>query len=322
MRRPLTLLVASLMLVTTAACGGGGSSDTKAQADVDMGQPIKGVGVSGSFGTAPKVTLDSAVSVDKAETQVITVGDGTPLKLGSDALLHFYIANGKTGKKAASSFDQGKPVKVTLDEKKFFPSLVTSLTGKPTGSRVAFADTVGDLYGAAGAKQTGLKTTDSLVWVVDIMSTTPAKVLDGPKGATVDAPAGLPTIVEKKGAITSLGFDKAPKTPSGKLQVIPLVKGTGAAIDGPRIVTMNYIGQVYGRSKPFNNSYVAEPATFDVGMGSLIPGWDKALEGQRVGSRLMLIIPPADGYGASGNPSIQVTGKSTLVFVLDILGVG
>jgi len=64
------------------------------------------------------------------------------------------------------------------------------------------------------------------------------------------------------------------------------------------------------------------PATFDVGIGGLIKGWDTALQGQRVGSRVMLIIPPKDGYGPAGNPSIKVTGTSTLAFVIDILGVG
>ncbi len=101
------------------------------------------------------------------------------------------------------------------------------------------------------------------------------------------------------------------------------MKGTGEPIRGQRIVQMNFVGQVYGGKKPFSNSYTgAQPASFVVGGGQLIPGWDSALKGQRVGSRLMLIVPPAQGYGKAGNPQIHVTGKSTLVFVMDILGVG
>ena len=41
-----------------------------------------------------------------------------------------------------------------------------------------------------------------------------------------------------------------------------------------------------------------------------------------MGSRFMLVVPPAEGYGKKGNPQIGVTGKSTLVFVIDVLGVG
>jgi peptidylprolyl isomerase len=37
--------------------------------------------------------------------------------------------------------------------------------------------------------------------------------------------------------------------------------------------------------------------------------------GQTVGSRVLLAFPPADGYGAAGQPS---AGIDTLVFVVDI----
>jgi FKBP-type peptidyl-prolyl cis-trans isomerase len=320
-RRLLALLLASVMLLATAACGGDSGGD-KDQPKVDMGEKIKGLSVSGKFGVSPTVKVDPEVKVDKAQTQVITKGDGDPVKVGGKALLHLYIAKGKDGSKAVATYDEGKPLSATMDDKQFFPALIKALKGKPSGTRLAFADTVKDLYGASGASQIGLKTTDSLVFVVDIVSVTPSDVLKGPKGDKVDAPADLPTLEETDGKITSLGFTKAPKKPSSKLQVIPLVKGKGEKIDGAKIVTMDYLGQVYGSAKPFNNTYPDSPTSFDVGIGGLIPGWDKALEGQRVGSRVMLIVPPADGYGKSGNPDIKVTGTSTLVFLIDILGVG
>jgi len=37
-----------------------------------------------------------------------------------------------------------------------------------------------------------------------------------------------------------------------------------------------------------------------------------------VGSRILLVLPPADGYGAQGNPP-KIAGDDTLVFVVDIL---
>jgi len=56
-----------------------------------------------------------------------------------------------------------------------------------------------------------------------------------------------------------------------------------------------------------------------------VPGWDKGLVGQTVGSRILLVVPPADGYGAKGSPPIGGEGsppigaKDTMVFVVDIL---
>ena len=52
----------------------------------------------------------------------------------------------------------------------------------------------------------------------------------------------------------------------------------------------------------------------------LIPGWDKGLVGQHIGSRVLLVIPPADGYGKTGNPQAGIKGTDTLVFVVDVLG--
>jgi peptidylprolyl isomerase len=310
------MLSAALLLATTAC--GGGSEHKKDDAD-----SISGLHVSGQVGTAPNVRFDKPVKVTKMHTDVITRGDGNKVQMGGKALLNMYIANGKTGKKAISTYDQGQPLSATMDESQFFPPMVKVLNGTPTGSRVAFADTVKDLYGASGASQLGLKATDSLVFVVDVMSVDPTKVLDGPSGTAVTPPKDLPRIVSKGDSIQRVDFSKAPKNPGKKLRVVPLVKGKGEAIQGTKLVKMNFVGQVYGSKKPFNDSYTeGQPATFTVGGHQLIPGWDKALQGVRVGSRLMLIVPPKYGYGARGNPQIHVTGKSTLVFVMDVLGVG
>lgn len=316
MRRLLALLTVFL-LFGTAACGASNADPKRA-----TGDSIAGLSVTGSFGSAPTVKVDPAVKVKEAKSRVLSKGSGDPVKLGGKALLNVYIANGKNGKKAVSTYDSGKPLSASIDEKQFFPAVVKALRGTPSGSRLAFADTVKDLYGADGAAQIGLKASDTLVFVIDVMSVSPTKLLEGPTGDKVDPPSDIPTIQAKGDAISKLTFEKAPKKPSGKLRVIQLVKGKGEPITGAQIVSMNYLGQVYGRPKPFNNSYSAEPTTFDVGIGQLIPGWDKALQGQRVGSRLMLIVPPAQGYGKAGNPDIKVTGKSTLVFVMDILAVG
>jgi peptidylprolyl isomerase len=51
----------------------------------------------------------------------------------------------------------------------------------------------------------------------------------------------------------------------------------------------------------------------------VIPGWDKGLVGQTAGSRVMLSIPPAEGYGKSGASQAGIKGTDTLVFVVDIL---
>lgn len=52
----------------------------------------------------------------------------------------------------------------------------------------------------------------------------------------------------------------------------------------------------------------------------MIKGWDQALVGKNVGSRVVLAIPPALGYGEEGNKQAGIKGTDTLYFVVDILG--
>ena len=44
-----------------------------------------------------------------------------------------------------------------------------------------------------------------------------------------------------------------------------------------------------------------------------------ALVGQKVGSRVLVVVPPAEGYGKDGNQQAGIKGTDTLVFVVDIL---
>ena len=72
----------------------------------------------------------------------------------------------------------------------------------------------------------------------------------------------------------------------------------------------------------FDNSYDrGQPLSFPIGVGMVISGWDQGLVGQRVGSRVLLSIPPEFGYGSRGVPQAGIGGEDTLVFVVDIIDV-
>ncbi len=83
------------------------------------------------------------------------------------------------------------------------------------------------------------------------------------------------------------------------------------------------VGSIWRTSKVFYSTWPtatapSAPFAFQLG-GQVIPGWNKGLVGVPVGSRVMLIIPPADGYGKTGNAQAGIKGTDTLVFVIDIL---
>ena len=161
---------------------------------------------------------------------------------------------------------------------------------------------------------------DTVLFVIDVLSVEPKDVLDAPKGKQVDAPADAPKVVESGDKVTGIDFSAAPKKAPTKLQVIPLVEGDGPAAKAGRLVTFNYYGAVWGSKKPFDSSFSrCAPVPFGVGVKGLIPAWDKVIPGLKQGSRVLIIAPPGDAYGAQAQSGIPA--NSTLTFVVDVLGV-
>ncbi|MGC9537974.1 FKBP-type peptidyl-prolyl cis-trans isomerase [Streptomyces sp. UG1] len=106
--------------------------------------------------------------------------------------------------------------------------------------------------------------------------------------------------------------------PPKELKVEVIKEGDGAKLKKGDAAEVNYLGQEYDESKPFDNSFDrGQPFSLTLGAGGVIKGWDNGLQGQKVGSRVELVIPPDQGYGAQGQGDIK--GNATLVFVVDIV---
>ncbi|WP_320068184.1 FKBP-type peptidyl-prolyl cis-trans isomerase [Micromonospora sp. RTGN7] len=142
--------------------------------------------------------------------------------------------------------------------------------------------------------------------------------------AEATAPAGEPTAAPAPqlpaGADPALGTK--PKVEPGKgdlkkLAVTTLIKGKGAAVKSGQQITTNYVGVFYKDGKEFDASWnEGKPATFPIGVGQVIKGWDQGLVGVTVGSRVQLDIPGELAYGndaAGGRPA------GPLRFVVDVL---
>jgi peptidylprolyl isomerase len=319
-RRLLALVLASLLLLVTAACGGDSSSKDDPDTKTGGGDSIPGLTVTGTFGEEPVVKVASAVSADKPETQVVIAGDGAAVAANKKAMFNIYLAQGSDGKKLFSSTDQGTPTQAAMQENQFFKVIIDALVGKARGSRVAVAATVQDVWGKQGVPQLKLKLTDTVLFVIDVLSVEPTKVLDAPEGTTRTAPATAPVVQESGGKVTGIDFSKAPRKPPTKLQVIPLVEGDGPKAEKGRLVTFNYYGAVWRSKKAFDSSFNrGAPVPFGVGVGGLIPAWDKVIPGLKQGSRVLIIAPPGDAYGSRAQQGIPA--NSTLTFVVDVLGV-
>ena len=105
-----------------------------------------------------------------------------------------------------------------------------------------------------------------------------------------------------------------------KLSSKVLTKGDGPEVKKGELLVADYLGQTWRDNKVFDNSYDrGQPAGFPIGVGQVIKGWDDTLVGVKAGSRVELVIPPAEGYGTQGNSQAGIKGDDVLVFVVDVI---
>jgi peptidylprolyl isomerase len=318
LRRLSTALLPLLLVTALSSCGDdeaspSGASSTKAGGSAES---LDAVSIEGDPGTKPKVTWKSEMTAEDLETETLVEGDGAEVEQGDQVSTHIWIGNGFTQEKAYSSYDQGSPEIVTVDES-LSPIFADAMDGATLGSRVAVTAPADQAFGETGNPQLGIGNKDSVLVIIDLISI--HEVLDGPDGESKKAPSWAPGLVEKGDAITSLDFAGTPE-PNGELRSATLIRGEGAVVKKGQTIDVNYLGQVYDGKKPFDESYSREPASFAIGAGAVIPGWDKVLVGVKVGSRVIMAIPPEEGYGEEGNSDAGIKGTDTLYFVVDVLG--
>jgi len=96
-----------------------------------------------------------------------------------------------------------------------------------------------------------------------------------------------------------------------------LKAGTGAEVTSDSVVTFCYHG-VNGRDgSTFDDSY-EKGAPIEFGATELVPGFTKALVGQRVGATVAVAVTPQDGY-PQGTPDGSIKPGDSIVFALTIL---
>ncbi len=110
--------------------------------------------------------------------------------------------------------------------------------------------------------------------------------------------------------------------PPSDLEVTELTEGEGAQATAGSTVSVHYVGVAHSTGEEFDASYNrGAPLDFRLGAGQVISGWDRGVEGMRVGGRRRLVIPPHLAYGDRGAGGVISPGE-TLIFVVDLVGVG
>jgi len=300
----------SLALIPLVFLAGCGSSKAPAKAN-----PLDIVKIGGTTKAPTLVFSPKPLSVKATTTKVLVAGKGATLTKANAIMFNYVLVNGKDGKQVESSY-AAQPAGMDLSSASLLPGLSKGLTGQKVGSRLLLAIPPADAFGAQGNTQAGFGPTDTVVFLIDLVSaSTP---LATAKGVVVPPKAGLPTakVDGAKAAVITVPKTTAPT----KLVVQPLLKGAGPVVKTGQNIKVNYTGVLWKNGKKFDAS-ADHGSSFDtqIGAGQVIVGWDKGLVGQTVGSRILLVVPPADGYGSKGTTGIGP--KDTLVFVVDILAI-
>ncbi len=107
--------------------------------------------------------------------------------------------------------------------------------------------------------------------------------------------------------------------PPGELEITDITDGTGEEATAGHTAVVHYVGVAFSTGEEFDASWNrGEPFSFRLGAGNVIAGWDRGVQGMKVGGRRKLVIPPDLGYGDRGAGGAIAPGE-TLIFVVDLL---
>ncbi|WP_029151024.1 FKBP-type peptidyl-prolyl cis-trans isomerase [Microbacterium indicum] len=315
-RRSLAILsTAAIAVLALAGCSSSDSSDADATATpsasaaadlcdaaADSGDAIDGVEVSGDFGSPAEVTFDAPLDVTDIQRKVITEGEGDPLTAGEyiDYAAVVYDADsgeqlGSEGYEEASSL----PAPVAADN-----IFGMSLGCATPGTRVAF--TVPSQTSSSDGT-----TTPNLVYVMDFLDTARTAAW----GEEQEPQDGFPTVELADDGTPSVTIPDGFETPD-TTELEQLKQGDGITVEDGDTVFVQYLGVQTSDGTEFDSSWSrGTPTSFAT--SGVIEGFTKALVGQKVGSQVLAVIPPSEGYGDSDSSDLQ---DETLVFVVDILG--
>lgn len=314
----MRLSVISVLAVTALALSGCGESDSpeaapSSAAATEVADPqttsLDGITVDGEVGEKPEVTFAAPIAMEDSESEVLVEGDGDPVKEGQQVSANMTLVNA-SGEMVESSYDNGQPAGFPMDTEQINESLFNAVDGVTVGSRV--------LLTLNGPPATG-EPTQTLVYVIDVVDVEEVtQPLTRAEGKAVDPPEGLPAVTLDDNGAPSI------EKPSGEaptdLVVEPLIEGEGEEVKEGQTVSVHYSGWLWDNGEQFDSSWeTGQPfSVTDVGNGPVIPGWNEALVGQKVGSQILVVIPPDLGYGEAGQPP-SIPANSTLVFVIDVL---
>ncbi|WP_037914387.1 FKBP-type peptidyl-prolyl cis-trans isomerase [Actinacidiphila yeochonensis] len=339
MRRRSALLAVPALLLTAAGCGSdnkdkggsatasptgstptspGASGTTATPSTQIVSGPVPEITAGKGFGQKPTVAKGTVAPSPQLAVKTVVQGSG-PTVAGGDYVTVNYLGQiWNTAKVFDTSFGRG-PYTTVIGQGQVIPGWDEGLLGRKTGSRLELAIPPSLGYGDSGNAQAGISGTDTLVFVIDVLDR-----FNGTSSATgkpvPQKNPDLPKVgTNTDGKQPSVTIPKGAKEPT-KLVAEYILEGSGPAVTSSSTVLAQYQGLVWTTGKSFDSSY-SHGQLAPLQLSQLIPGWQQGLVGKKAGSRVLLVTPPALGYGKTPPSGSGIPADATLVFTLDILAV-
>jgi len=254
------------------------------------------VEVSGEVGVEPTVTFTAPLEAEDVLERTVVV-EGTGDKVGEGDYVTYAVAayDASTGELLESAGYAGGEIPPA-------PIVAGSVLGDalgcaPVGTRVT-------------AVTQATETTAAAVYIIDLLAAVPADKWCQPVEPT--DPAAFPTVEFDADGAPTVTVPAVPAPTEVTLEV--LTEGDGDTVEAGDSVTVDYHGVKWSDGTVFDSSWDrGEPATFAT--TQVVAGFGNALVGQKVGSTVLVSMPPSCGYGASTGHELQ---NETLVFVISI----
>lgn len=312
-------MLSSIILVcSVAACDASSSSTSSSGITLTK---MTGITAKGKLGEKPTISFKTPFKVTNNSYQIVQNGDGDYAKDGQKLCIQQIVLDPKTGKEVQSTWETGADCTATLSSKNMQANFYKLFKSMKINSTVAMGITSQASSQKSSSSSSSSSTQQQVTAYLMALTLVSAKTIPTrAEGTTVDnIDPALPKITLAKNGQPSINADNLKKYKSdGQLKVQTLIEGKGAQVTEKSTITAHYVGWVLGgdAKKPFDSSWArGDSATFN--LQQVIKGWTQGLAGQKVGSQVLLIIPPDFGYGAQAQKNIPA--NSTLVFVVDIL---
>lgn len=275
--------------------------DTSCLLDAKPGPSSDAVKVTGK-GNDVKVEVPADLELAALERTIVSQGSGDEVFANDLISVRYQIIDVESGE-LIDSTERGEdgvlPILLDPQQSSLF---VAALECQPLGSQAVLV-LPASVLGGEGAR--------SLVVCAESVEELPTIA----SGKAVDPVDGMPTVELGKNGEPTITIPDAPAPTTTTVNV--LQQGDGPVVNPGDLVVVQYRGVTWDDGKEFDSSWSrnATPSQFQT--TQVVEGFREALEGQKVGSQVIVAMPPAAGYGEAGGTH-ELSGK-TLVFVVDIL---